>query len=141
MKCLTKISMLTAALMLTGCTITKYGYDQQTYTNMIGQTYAPTEHVDVFAIPYGGGHQYKEIAFLKIEGDTTDNYHTLIANLKGRAASMGADAIIDLQIHEIFRETGIHLNDLIDVVTKTESEPEGYFTLSLEGIAVRYVDK
>lgn len=77
-------TLFAICLSLTGCATTDY----------VGETYAPTQHVDVFFNASEVGRSYKTMGTAKTEGTQYLTFEVIEQQLVKDAMAKGADAII-----------------------------------------------
>lgn len=78
------VTLVVATMVLSACATTDY----------VGETYAPTTHVDVFFAESDVGRTYKTIGTARTEGTEYMTFETIEQQLVTDAMAKGADAVI-----------------------------------------------
>ena len=126
--------IVAAGLSFGGCF---YGYDITTNATAISGTSYPASTImpeiyfedNIFLID----KVYEQLAFIEVTGAKYSPTQELLEEMKKKAASLGADAVIGIQQHYIVRDRGE-----VFLVLIGEDEPEAYDTRNLTGIAIKY---
>ena len=132
------ILLLIPVFSLFGCA---YGYSVSSETTLIGNTYIPSEKVDVFFGEYRGDEKLEQIAFIRALGAQYSRTPELLDKLKIKARSLGADAIIEIKTSDTERRSGLLVLDLMTIgsTDRRDDENDTYNAPVLSGIAVKYV--
>ena len=131
------------SLWLLGCT---YGNTIYSEVTPIGNSHLPTSDVEIYFGEYNGDYKYEQIAYIRVVGRKYSKTPELLEELKARAKSMGADAVINLKTSDTERESGSVAESLIELASTLDSveyeppEKDRYMTLVLDGVAVKYTD-
>lgn len=122
-------------ILLAGC---MYGNEISTSATMVSSTkYPPSSVVEVF-FDDNGVHDYgmySQLAFIEVKGEKWSAMSQLLEEMKKKAASIGADAVIGIKQHYITRERG---EILAEILNPSDNKPENYSTIALTGIAIKY---
>lgn len=68
------------------------------------QYYSATNYVDIYFGSYTGNKKYEQISFIEVLGGQHSKTNELVTELKRRAKSMGADAVINVHKGRMVRE-------------------------------------
>lgn len=130
---------------LYGC---MYGYSIDSETTLIGNSYRPNNGpsyaIDVYFGEYRGSKKYEQIAFIRALGEEYSRTPELLEELKHKANSLGADAIIEIKTSDTQRERGSIFVNLLSIAAAddtTEREEDTYNAPVLSGIAVKYIEQ
>ena len=85
----------------------------------VGETYRPTEHVDLYFSEDQVPREYKVIGQVRASGDEYVTASGLHRKLMARALEAGADAVIIL---EISRRQLLDQKDFVETVTESKDE-------------------
>ena len=106
------------------------------------QYYAPTNYVDLYFGSYPGEKKYEQISFIEVLGGEYSKTDELVKELKRKAKSLGADAVINVHKGRMEREKidGALLFINIASQERSDSATSTYRTSTLEGIAIKYIE-
>jgi len=137
----TPVIILLSSLLLTACT--SGGRIQSESISVGSQYYPATSYVDVYFGSYNGDKKYEQISYLQVSGGKYSKTDELIKELRRKAKSIGADAIIDVRKGGTVRKeidgTLVLLNIAGGFRDSSKASSE-YRADTLEGIAIKYLD-
>jgi hypothetical protein len=135
-----------AMLSLTGCL---YGYWASTTATPLGTApLHPLLPPDSIALYFGptlfSDTAYVSVAFIEVQGGSSDGNQTLIAKARKKAAELNANAIINIEFGQTLRRRGEMMSEMIgDVHNATDGDPDThalqrdeYTAMVLRGVAV-----
>jgi hypothetical protein len=132
---------MVAMLSLTGCL---YGYWASTTTTPLGTAplhplLPPDSIAPYFGTTIFSDTAYVSIAFIEVQGASTDNSHSLLRKARKKAAELNANAIINITFGQYQGTRGeliTELGSLVDGDPQTEPQREEYVGQLLRGVAV-----
>ena len=127
-----RILFLLLTAQFVGC---MYGNDLQVnYTPINNLSFEETYEVTIYwGETKPNSVNYKQIAFLEVIGPEYTSAEALLYEMKKKAMTLGADAVMEVKQNYIRRESG----ELISELTG-KSKPDTYTTIALTGIAIRF---
>ena len=132
--------ILITTLLISGCTS---GGSTRSESIPVGNQYHPaTKYVELFFGSYNGNKKYEQISFIEVSGGKNSKTEDLIKELRRKAKSVGADAVIDIRKGRgVRKETDGALLALSIAAGEDSSQASTeYRSENLQGLAIKYLD-
>jgi hypothetical protein len=131
---------LLTTLLISGCTS---GGSTRSESISVGNQYHPaTKYVELFFGSYNGNKKYEQISFIEVSGGKYSKTDDLIKELRRKAKSVGADAVIDIRKGRMVRKEidGALLALSIAAGEDSSHASREYRSGNLQGLAIKYLD-
>mgnify|MGYP003624955227 FL=1 len=132
--------LLLTTLLMSGCTS---GGSTRSESISVGSQYYPTtNYVELFFGAYNGNKQYEQISFIEVLGGKRSKTDELLKELRRKAKSVGADAVIDIRKGRRIRKENDSALLVLSIAAGEDSShtSQEYRSDTLQGIAIKYLD-
>ncbi|MFT4763749.1 MAG: hypothetical protein ACI9OH_000839 [Oleispira sp.] len=132
--------LLLTTLLMSGCTS---GGSTRSESIAVGnQYYAATNYVELFFGSYNGNKKYEQISYIEVLGGEYSKTDDLVKELRRKAKSVGADAVIDIRKGRRVRKETDGVLLLLNIAAGEDSSHTSreYRSDNLQGLAIKYLD-
>ena len=136
----TAFILLLTSVLMSGCT--SGGSIRSESISSSNQYYPATKYVELFFGSYNGNKKYEQISFIEVSGGRYSKTDELITELRRKAKSVGADAVIEVRKGRMVRKEtdGTLLALSIAAGEDSSHSSQEYRSDTLQGLAIKYLD-